>query len=131
MILTESGFKQFVSDGNGRCKLLQNYTGAPAYCMTQIYAPAHPNIIPQDLVDIDYCISVGHSVYMGMLSTADGNYVQAVACYKGFCQPGMNGKYEPDFIANYMDAYNASGFSVEGTFIPWDRNELEKLFPDW
>lgn len=131
MVLTESGFKQFVEDGSGGCKLLQNYAGAPAYCMMQIYSPAHPNTNVKDLTNVSYCIEVGRSIYLGMLSGADNDPVQAVACYKGFCQPGMNGKYEPDFIANYMGAYNASGFSVEGTFIPWDRNELEKLFPEW
>ena len=62
---------------------------------------------------------------------ANGDPVEAVACYKGFCQAGYAGKNSADFIANYSAAYNSEGFSVNGTYIPYDENRLHELFPDW
>ena len=92
MLFSESGFIQFVKSGN-TCKLLQNYTGAPAYCVTQIYAPqgaptknhygtVHPEYEYSKLSDLDYCLNAGADILIQNFNRSGGNWLQAIAWYK-------------------------------------------------
>lgn len=131
LILTESGFRNFTDKGNG-CELLQNYGGAPAYGMTQIYEPSgptHPEIDKDKLVDTVYAAEQGARIYAEFYASSGGDEVLAAACYKGFCSSAYPSPKDATlFVNNFMGAYQQDGFWVESSegefWIPFDEASL-------
>jgi hypothetical protein len=128
LILTETGFRNFTDNGNG-CELLQNYAGAPAFGMTQIYMPAHPDIDKSRLIDVKYAAEVGAQIYADFYESSGGDEVLAAACYKGFCSSAYpSPKDATGFVNNFMGAYQKDGFFVESAegelWIPFDEASL-------
>lgn len=130
LIASESMFTFFVSDGNGGCKIIQNYQGAQAFCAGQIYGPkgwggveTHPNInlypIAENrrdsLQDPVYCMAAS----MKILNGFGGNSVLAAARYKGF-----SSENDPLFVSNYMPTFNSQMITINGVDYPFNNDQL-------
>ncbi len=132
MIVTESGFLAFVLE-NGVCKLRYNLGGAPAYCLGQIYLPAHQDENIQSLSDTRHCLKRSAQILAGRYNpVTQPDWILAVACYKGFCSKDYPVPTEASgFVDNFVTPYYTTAGVTDGDtgiWIPFNQADMQVLY---
>ncbi len=114
LILSESSYRQFVSDAYGNCTVIENSIGA--YCLAQVYMAVHPQYTKQALADPRACLNAGADILLQKYSRTQ-DWHEAVARYKGITRADFTQHRDYKIFNNY---HAAGGFiEPSGYWISW------------